>query len=427
MALSDYAYQPIQPGPLSTVDIQPIAVTTPEMARQAAGAEYQSQVGNFQRAFDQQIGNSAKLRQQEIEVNTFNLLPPNATQFDVQALDNYLKMGGDVNDVVNPMTGKVDTVRLRESTQAKLYLQQTASQKQIVDKNAQEAERDIHAAFLSVPGGSQFITTPDGRLLSGPELFRKVNSPEGQRLLAQAQALKATRASGADKPEDVSSRNHSLATLEFLQQAKAAIEAPGDITGPLAGSAVGQGWAGLKAITGQALGKSDWANDREKQRVLEMVSKQNVLEAAKSMKGNLSNKDVAFLEQSVPTLSDTEDVWKWFLDLYERMLRANLETVKDPAKRGTYDFGSDFAAAPGPIKQRMNLGSSTVPGPVTGQPTVAGAPNTPTIPAAEGVPVSNQIYKQLNRKTGQSQYVIMVGPGQARLATDEELKAQGLK
>jgi hypothetical protein len=56
---------------------------------------------------------------------------------------------------------------------------------------------------------------------------------------------------------------------------------------------------------------------------------------------------------------------------------------------------------------------------VTGQPTVAGG----TIPAAQEATADGKLYKQLNRKTGESQYVIMVGPGQARLATPEEIKA----
>jgi hypothetical protein len=78
----------------------------------------------------------------------------------------------------------------------------------------------------------------------------------------------------------------------------------GNIVGPLAGSWVGRALSGaLSVVGGQTFSE---------QRQLEMLTSGLVRELTQDLKGPLSEKELAFLQNSVPKISDPEDVWDSF-------------------------------------------------------------------------------------------------------------------
>lgn len=95
--------------------------------------------------------------------------------------------------------------------------------------------------------------------------------------------------------------------------------------GPLVGSKTGQFWNRSLA----ALGIKD--QTFENQRQLEILVNKKVLEQAKNMKGNLSDRDVRFLEASLVKLSDTPQNWQRFLDLWGRVTQNNLDILSGKA------------------------------------------------------------------------------------------------
>lgn len=77
--------------------------------------------------------------------------------------------------------------------------------------------------------------------------------------------------------------------------------------GPIRGAAVGR----LAALVTAVGGDDKVLNN---QRLLEQFVNQQILQGASQMKGNLSDRDVKFLEKSVPKLSDPVATWNSYLD-----------------------------------------------------------------------------------------------------------------
>lgn len=94
------------------------------------------------------------------------------------------------------------------------------------------------------------------------------------------------------------------------------------------GSVIGQNAAKLGALFGGDVSKM------QNQRELEMTVSQKVLDAASRMKGSLSDKDIAFLKNSVPKLADTPATWNKFLGNWESLTRKHIAVLGGEAKPG---------------------------------------------------------------------------------------------
>tara|TARA_Y100000593_G_scaffold84768_1_gene160734 strand:+ start:630 stop:1703 length:1074 start_codon:yes stop_codon:yes gene_type:complete len=89
-----------------------------------------------------------------------------------------------------------------------------------------------------------------------------------------------------------------------------AIEDGMDVTGPIEGQPFVR-W--LSNVAGD--------DDVPMQRDLEILTNALVLEGAQKMKGNLSDKDIRFLQATVPQMTDKPEVWKkWLTDFKQKLL-----------------------------------------------------------------------------------------------------------
>lgn len=148
----------------------------------------------------------------------------------------------------------------------------------------------------------------------------------------------------AATPVDPTARAQAVAATEALlpqiADARAAITR-GSGVGPLEG-AVATKWFNQMAA---ALGAREAEfND---QRKLNILISQKILEGAQGMKGNLSDKDVRFLQDTVPKLSDSEATWNTFLNRWEAMTKTNLDILSGRIPKPTGDlFAPSGAATP---------------------------------------------------------------------------------
>lgn len=89
------------------------------------------------------------------------------------------------------------------------------------------------------------------------------------------------------------------------------------------------------------------------QRALEIAISNKILEGAQVMKGNLSDKDVRFLQATVPRLSDPEPVWRDYLSRWKQMARLNVDIVSGRVGKPTGDIfsvgWSDNGTAPAAV------------------------------------------------------------------------------
>jgi hypothetical protein len=89
-----------------------------------------------------------------------------------------------------------------------------------------------------------------------------------------------------------------------------AIEAGADVTGPIEGQPFVR-W--MSDVAGD--------DDVPMQRDLEILTNALVLEGAQKMKGNLSDKDIRFLQATVPQMTDKPGIWKkWLTDFKQRLV-----------------------------------------------------------------------------------------------------------
>ena len=340
------AYQPVgNPFPLSSVNIEPVAQPDFDRSVALAGAMYNQGVNEYQRAFDQQITNAEKLRQQQIQKNSFDLLPPDATQFDLHALDQYQASGGDLDAILDPMTGRVDRKKLSQVTQARQAL--TALMKiPGGDRNVDDFEKRIREAFES-QGKLGMLIKPDGSgYLSGAELYNVLQtSPQHQAILRSSPEAKNNTPADLNKSKLITQQG-----IDDIQRGLDAINSSGMTVGPLAGSAVGQAAQRAASAAGGLFGEPGWSKTFEGQRALQRITASSVLEKAATMKGQLSDKDVNFLRSSVPQLTDTEETWNWYLKGYLEMLKAN-KSIIEARERGMNvpipDFSNWAASRPG--------------------------------------------------------------------------------
>lgn len=144
-------------------------------------------------------------------------------------------------------------------------------------------------------------------------------------------------------PEDATKRQAQIVAAEaitpVIENALAAV-ARGSV-GPAAGS--GPAKVGNQVAAALGLGREQQFQD---QRQLEMAISNKVLEGAQVMKGNLSDKDVRFLQATVPKLSDTPQVWNEYLNRWKQMNDLNIEILAGRQPKITKDIFSVGAATP---------------------------------------------------------------------------------
>jgi hypothetical protein len=128
--------------------------------------------------------------------------------------------------------------------------------------------------------------------------------------------------------------------LQSVQRAKALIADKSiNVVGPAAGSSPVQTLNQIGAAFG-IRGK-----EYESQVRLTQEINKKVLEGARNMKGNLSDKDVRFLKESFPALTSPEPVWTDFLNNWEKMIHLNEQVIRGTAAKGASIFDKAAAAA----------------------------------------------------------------------------------
>lgn len=176
--------------------------------------------------------------------------------------------------------------------------------------------------------------------------------------LAMVTGLKTGKDGG---PRDVASELGSLKEdLQAVQQAKGIITNPNiNVVGPGAGSQP------MKAFNQVAAALGVRSKEYTSQDQLSQAVNKRVLEGAQKMKGNLSDKDIRFLQQSYPSLASDETVWKTFLDNWEKMINLNEQVLRGAAPKGASIFDDAQARISGPTGPTGPVGTSgTQAGPV---------------------------------------------------------------
>lgn len=112
-------------------------------------------------------------------------------------------------------------------------------------------------------------------------------------------------------------------TGNAINKARGILQAQNTV-GPVVGSFVGV----AATLFGAILGIDSEEQRRIGQRELEITSSEKILEGAQKMKGNLSDKDIAFLKATIPKLSDDEAVWTRYLNNWERANEANKRVLR---------------------------------------------------------------------------------------------------
>lgn len=121
------------------------------------------------------------------------------------------------------------------------------------------------------------------------------------------------------------------ALLPQIAEARAAVTRGGGV-GPVEGSALGRARNTLGSWFGQR------TSELKDQRDLTILVSQKILEGAQGMKGNLSDRDVQFLKDIVPKLSDQEATWNTFFDRWEAMTKVNRDILSGKITKPTGDL-----------------------------------------------------------------------------------------
>lgn len=147
-----------------------------------------------------------------------------------------------------------------------------------------------------------------------------------------------------------------------IDNAIAAVQG-GGVVGPLVGSAPVKLGNRIAAAFG-------FREDQFKQqRDLEIAISSKILEGAQVMKGNLSDKDVRFLRDTVPNLADTPELWTDYLNRWKQMAETNARIAAGDIPKPTGDLfappdwepGSAAPEASGNLLEPAAAGSASAP------------------------------------------------------------------
>lgn len=223
--------------------------------------------------------NQAAKDAESLRAATIQMLPPGATEFDVQDIDEYrTRFGGVPLDAA----GKVDMAKIRTELE---------NQKSIERTLGWEAQRSRIMYDQSRAAGRAGRTT-----------------------------------AGDLKPAELVQMEQSVTDMEnFRGQADRILQivnAEGtNIVGPARGSDPGRFAARVWALFGDGKVYED-------QRTLEMIVNENILKKAANMKGQLSDRDVRFLQATVPKLTDTEKTWSDYARELQRITDKQIEKTR---------------------------------------------------------------------------------------------------
>jgi hypothetical protein len=245
-----------------------------------------SQIPTAQAARREQLADLVSKAQ--IRRNTRALFPDNATEFQLNLAQRYQESTGRMPPI-NAQTGQVD------------FAAMNAEMARLADERM-ELERT--------------------RLL-------------GRGGLGAGQATAAQVAGAQDELAGIQDQKQKLGRVRQLIADKTV-----NAVGPLRGTSGGR-------LLGQAQAAAGNESVYNKQRELEMWTNEQVITRSEKMKGQLSDKDIKFLVQSVPKLSDTEDVWTRFFDTYERALNVAAQNQQQRASGILIGEPKDVLAPPG--------------------------------------------------------------------------------
>lgn len=184
---------------------------------------------------------------------------------------------------------------------------------------------------------------------------------------AKMQAEKAAQ----DKAETVSKTNQALNNAREMDSAVAEglaiVQNPAAPVGAFQGSEFGQLLNRAKAFFG--VGDKAYS---EQDKLRGLVGRK-VLEGAMQMKGNLSDKDIRFLQAAYPSLGSTRERWVSYLSLWQKMNQTNQQVLQGLLPKGTSVLPDTAAVPPdsedvGAVVQRL---SGAAPGATPGAPAAA--------------------------------------------------------
>jgi len=224
-------------------------------------------------------------------------------------------------------------------------------------ENATEFQLNLAQRYQEVTGRMPPVNAQTGQVDFGA-MNQEMARIADQQLDLQRQRISGTRGRnpGAATAAQVATAQDAIADAEEqlgkLSRVRSIVDSGVNAVGPLRGSKVG-----ALAAQGQAVAGSEEVYNN--QRELEMWTNEQVISRSEKMKGQLSDKDIRFLVQSVPKLLDTEDVWRRFFDTYEKALktaqknsrlRASGQLIGEPPSEiapDDFNPASSATAAPG--------------------------------------------------------------------------------
>lgn len=146
--------------------------------------------------------------------------------------------------------------------------------------------------------------------------------------------------------------------LSAMQADKVAIQAARDLiaNSNVVGPGAGSGPVRVLNQVGAALGmRAEQFESQDK--LLQLINKR-VLQGAQGLKGNLSDKDIRFLQESFPSLKSTEATWTDFLGKWDRMITLNEQILRGAAPRGASIFDTAERSAPAATNTAPAAGAS---------------------------------------------------------------------
>jgi len=172
------------------------------------------------------------------------------------------------------------------------------------------------------PGSATKLTESQKMLLDTlpPELRNEAFDPKTGELVNDAALVAlSAKAATSGRPLSDAQRSAEMAKLADIKEVSDQLAVARtrindqNIVGPLRGSGIGRAAAMLETLTGFP------AVQTNQDRLTHFLNTQ-ILQKASLMKGQLSDKDVMFLKQSVPTLDKPESTWLSYLDETEQFL-----------------------------------------------------------------------------------------------------------
>lgn len=235
-----------------------------------------------------------------------DLLARGATPFDVVYAKSYVQQFG---PLPVDATGATDWAELRR--RGELIRQQRERTVQ------RESELAGHKWL-----GVQTLEDDKG-LPSKYAMFQKADGKVETEYLGPDPAAITARERVKTAPATTKVQNEARTALiqkqnlrKQLASAKQTVQEPGAVTGPFIGSPIVR----FATNIGAALGIEKAQNLRNKQEALRWLVSNFTLNNVKKLTGALSEKELKFLENSVPTLGTSEENWLRFLTEYDRVL-----------------------------------------------------------------------------------------------------------